>query len=121
LLLRLRHDALTARAGWRRAQLHGLREAQELSKLVGLDAGSESPAREGGGETSKSPEQSENVTENKEPAARGSTHEARRCCPNLGVAPPSWRLQCRLEAGVTAQTRTVLARGVDPRVALRYD
>ena len=23
------------------------------------------------------------------------------CCPNLGVAPPSWRLQCRLEAGVT--------------------
>jgi hypothetical protein len=29
------------------------------------------------------------------------------CCPNLGVAPPSWRLRCRLEAGVTAPIRTV--------------
>jgi len=29
-----------------------------------------------------------------------------RHCPNLAVAPPSWRLQCRLEAGVTAQNRT---------------
>ena len=29
------------------------------------------------------------------------------CCPSLAVAPPSWRLQCRLEAGVTAQIRTV--------------
>jgi beta-glucanase (GH16 family) len=28
-------------------------------------------------------------------------------CRNLGVAPPSWRLRCRLEAGVTAQIRTV--------------
>jgi len=25
------------------------------------------------------------------------------CCPNLCVAPPSWRLQCQLDAGVTAQ------------------
>ena len=36
-----------------------------------LDARSESPAEENGGETSKSPEQSENVLENKEPAAEG--------------------------------------------------
>ena len=28
------------------------------------------------------------------------------CCPNLNVAPPSWRPQCRLEAGATAQLRT---------------
>jgi len=68
------------------------REAEELSKLVGLegaevapnfssaDAGlkasataarSESPAEENAGETSKSPEQSENVVENKGPAAEG--------------------------------------------------
>ena len=30
-----------------------------------------------------------------------------RCCPNLVVAPPSWRLHCRLEAGVTRQIRTL--------------
>jgi hypothetical protein len=68
------------------------REAQELSKLVGLDGaevapnfssadadlkvsatdpGTESPAEENAGETSKSPEQSENVIENKGPAAEG--------------------------------------------------
>ena len=29
------------------------------------------------------------------------------CCPNLVVAPPSWRLHCRLEAGVTRQIRTL--------------
>ena len=69
------------------------REAQELSKLVGLDGtevapnfssagadlkvsatnhGTESPAEEDAGETSKSPEQSENVSENKGPAANGA-------------------------------------------------
>jgi len=29
------------------------------------------------------------------------------CCPNLVVAPPSWRPRCRLEAGVTGQIRTL--------------
>ena len=29
------------------------------------------------------------------------------CCPNLAVAPPSWRLPCRLEADVTVQIRIV--------------
>jgi hypothetical protein len=47
------------------------RAAEELSKLVGLDARTESPADENAGETSKSPEQSENVIENKGPAAEG--------------------------------------------------
>jgi hypothetical protein len=47
------------------------REAEELSKIVGLDAGTESPEEENAGETSKSPEQSENVIENKGPAAEG--------------------------------------------------
>jgi hypothetical protein len=47
------------------------RAAQELSKVVGLDARTESPAEENAGETSKSPEQSENVIENKGPAAEG--------------------------------------------------
>jgi hypothetical protein len=75
------------------------REAQGLSKLVGLDGaevapngtcpdvggssegaptgrgatnhGTESPTEENPGETSKSPEQSENVIENKGPAAEG--------------------------------------------------
>ena len=28
-------------------------------------------------------------------------------CANLGVTPPSWRLPCRLEAGATAQIRTL--------------
>ena len=51
---------------WRRN-----RAAEELSKVVGLDAGTESPAGENAGETSKSPEQSENVIENKGPAAEG--------------------------------------------------
>ena len=41
------------------------REAEELSKLVGLDAGTESPTEENASEASKSPEQSENVIENK--------------------------------------------------------
>jgi len=47
------------------------RAAEELSKVVGLDAGTESPAEENVPETSKSPEQSENVVENKGPAAEG--------------------------------------------------
>jgi hypothetical protein len=47
------------------------RAAEELSKVVGLDAGTESPVEENAGETSKSPEQSENVIENKGPAAEG--------------------------------------------------
>ena len=51
---------------WRRN-----RAAEELSKVVGLDAGRESPAEQNAGETSKSPEQSENVIENKGPAAEG--------------------------------------------------
>jgi len=45
------------------------REAQELSKVVGLDARTESPAEENVAETPKSPEQSQNVIENKGPAA----------------------------------------------------
>ena len=47
------------------------RAAEELSKVVGLDAGTESPAGENAAETPKSPEQSENVIENKGPAAEG--------------------------------------------------
>jgi hypothetical protein len=47
------------------------RGAKELSKVVGLDAGTESPAEENADETPKSPEQSENVIENKGPAAEG--------------------------------------------------
>ena len=47
------------------------RAAEELSKVVGLDARTESPEEENAGETSKSPEQSENVIENKGPAAEG--------------------------------------------------
>jgi hypothetical protein len=84
------------------------REAEELSKLVGLDSvevapnfssagadpspgsgqalkvsatnhGSESPAEgQGGCETSKSPEQSENVIENKGPATKSSANEVVR-------------------------------------------
>jgi hypothetical protein len=53
------------------------RAAEELSKVVGLEARSESPAEgQGGGETPKSPEQSENVIENKGSATAGSTHGA---------------------------------------------
>jgi hypothetical protein len=47
------------------------RAAEELSKVVGLNAGTESPAEENAGETPKSPEQSENVIENKGPAVEG--------------------------------------------------
>ena len=45
------------------------RAAEELSKVVGLDAETESPAEENAAQTPKSPEQSENVIENKGPAA----------------------------------------------------
>jgi len=92
------------------------REAEELSKLVGLEAStdtpssvcdsgqgseappslretqtpngrglrqpanqaSENPKEENAAETPKSPEQSENVIENKGPATDGSTHEGQR-------------------------------------------
>ena len=38
---------------------------------------------------------------------RTSSFNAFWDCPtNLNVAPPSWRLRCRLEAGVTTQIRT---------------
>jgi hypothetical protein len=47
------------------------RAAEELSKVVGLDARTESPAEENGAQIPKSPEQSENVIENKGPAAKG--------------------------------------------------
>ncbi len=47
------------------------RAAEELSKVVGLDGATESPAEENARETSKSPEESENVLENKGPAAEG--------------------------------------------------
>ncbi len=47
------------------------RAAEELSKVVGLDAGTESPTEENAAQTPKSPEQSENVIENKGPAAEG--------------------------------------------------
>jgi hypothetical protein len=47
------------------------RAAEELSKVVGLDAGTESPVEENAAQTPKSPEQSENVLENKGPAAEG--------------------------------------------------
>ena len=47
------------------------RAAEELSKVVGLDARTESPAEENASETSKPPEQSENVIENKAPATEG--------------------------------------------------
>jgi hypothetical protein len=78
LTLRQEHARL-CRGGSRTAQPStsppgnepGDRAAQELSKVVGLDAGTESPAEENAGETPKSPEQSENVVENKGPAAEG--------------------------------------------------
>jgi len=47
------------------------RAAEELSKVVGLDAGTESPEEENAPETPKSPEQSQGVIENKAPAATG--------------------------------------------------
>jgi hypothetical protein len=94
LTLRQEHARL-CRGGSRTAPTREAddRAAEELSKVVGLDhaaevaptfrsAGAglkasatndatESPAEENAGETSKSPEQSENVIENKGPAVEG--------------------------------------------------
>jgi hypothetical protein len=53
------------------------REAEELSKLVGLAARSERSAEEPGAEISKSPEKSENVLENKASAGQALRAEAR--------------------------------------------
>jgi hypothetical protein len=53
------------------------REAEELGKLAGLDARSESWAEENAGEISKSREQSENVLENKASAGQALRAEAR--------------------------------------------
>ena len=63
-------------AGWGGSRTAPRREpddraAEEVSKVEGLDARTESPEEENAGETSKSPEQSENVLENKGPAAEG--------------------------------------------------
>jgi len=60
------------------------REAQELSTLVGLKARSGSPKRENAPEAPKSPEQSQNVTENKGPDAEGVEH-------GCGVSNPAAR------------------------------
>jgi hypothetical protein len=78
IILTLRQEhARACRGGSRTAQQEASppgnepddRAAEELSKVVGLDAGTESPVEESAAETSKSPEQSENVLENKGPAA----------------------------------------------------
>jgi len=74
IILTLRQEhARECRGGSRTARTgeRDNRAAEELSKVVGLDAGTESPAEENAGETPKSPEQSENVIENKGPAAEG--------------------------------------------------
>jgi hypothetical protein len=71
LTLRKDHARLLKAAASPPGAEPGDRAAQELSKVVGLDARTESPAEENAGETSKSPEQSENVYENKGPAAEG--------------------------------------------------
>jgi hypothetical protein len=72
-LRRPRASAVRRRGGSRTAPTRDAddRAAEELSKVVGLDARTESPAEENAAETSKSPEQSENVIENKGPAADG--------------------------------------------------
>jgi hypothetical protein len=72
LALRQEHARL-CRGGSRTAPTRDAddRAAEELSKVVGLDAGTESPAEENATQTPKSPEQSENVYENKGPAAEG--------------------------------------------------
>ena len=79
IILTLRQEhARACRGGSRTAQQEASppgnepddRAAEELSKVVGLDAGTESPVEESAAETSKSPEQSENVIENKAPEAQ---------------------------------------------------
>ncbi|HYW84535.1 MAG TPA: hypothetical protein VFB30_14835, partial [Spirochaetia bacterium] len=78
ILLTLRQEhARECRGGARTAQPEASppdnesddRAAEELSKVVGLDARTESPEEENANQTPKSPEQSENVIENKGPAA----------------------------------------------------
>jgi hypothetical protein len=80
ILLTMRQEhARLSRGGSRTAQQEASppgnepndRAAQELSKVVGLDARTESPVEENATQTRKSPEQSENVIENKGPAAEG--------------------------------------------------
>jgi len=79
ILLTMRQEHARCRGDSRTAQPEasppgnerGDRGAKELSKVVGLNAGTESPAEENAPETPKSPEQSENVIENKGPAAEG--------------------------------------------------
>jgi len=75
LTTRKEHDRLLREAAEPPGNEPDDRAAEELSKLVGLEVRSESPAEENAGETSKSPEQSENVIENKGPAAEGCAHE----------------------------------------------
>ena len=72
IILTMRQEHARGRGGSRTApagEPHD-RAAEELSKVVGLDAQTESRAEENAGETSKLPEQSENVIENKGPAAQ---------------------------------------------------
>src|SRR5271157_566637 len=79
--LRCRGGSRTARTGtpWRAPTQEASppgnephdRAAEELRKVVGLGARTESPAEENGAETPKSPEQSENAIENKGPATEG--------------------------------------------------
>jgi hypothetical protein len=79
ILLTMRKEHARSRGGSRTAEPEasppdnesGDRAAEELSEVVGLDAQTESPAEENASETPKSPEQSENVIENKGPAAEG--------------------------------------------------
>ncbi len=73
IILTMRQEHARGRGGSRTAPAGepNDRAAEELSKVVGLDARTESPAEENAGETAKSPEQSENVIENKGPAAEG--------------------------------------------------
>ncbi len=73
IILTMRQEHARGRGGSRSAPAGEPKDraAEELSKVVGLDGATESPAEENAGETSKSPEQSENVIENKGPAAEG--------------------------------------------------
>ena len=73
IILTMRQEHARGRGGSRTAPAGEPKDraAEELSKVVGLDAQTESPEEENAGETAKSPEQSENVIENKGPAAEG--------------------------------------------------
>jgi len=88
LTMRKEHDRLS-KGGSRTAPSEpDDRAAQELTKLVGLDARSGRPAEENAGETSKSPEQSENVIENKGPAAERCAHEQALQCGFCAASDP---------------------------------